>query len=102
MKQLILEDVVESFDYTATNTIDKFLKCNSVMRFSVEFYDKDEKWKLRWFEAKSEGEVIEMVKKKYGKIRGYQKVLYLKHVMFHKGIVKYIYILRICNFGRNE
>ncbi|WP_318582057.1 hypothetical protein [Bacillus paranthracis] len=89
MKQLTLEDVVGSFDYTATSTVDKFLKCNSVMTYSVEFYDKDEKWKLRWFEAKSEGKAIEMAKKKYGKIRGsHQKVLYLKHVTFHKGIIK--------------
>jgi hypothetical protein len=88
MKQLTLEDVVGSFDYTATSTVDKFLKCNSVMTYSVEFYDKDEKWKLRWFEAKSEGKAIEMAKKKHGKIRGHQKVLYLKHVTFHKGIIK--------------
>ncbi|MDW8785417.1 hypothetical protein [Bacillus cereus] len=69
MKQLTLEDVVGSFDYTATNTVDKFLKRNSVMTYSVEFYDKDEKWKLRWFEAKSESEAIEMAKRKYGKIQ---------------------------------
>ncbi|HFK1429008.1 MULTISPECIES: hypothetical protein [Bacillus] len=69
MKQLTLEDVVGSLDYTATNTAEKFLKRNSVMTYSVEFYDKDEKWKLRWFEAKSESEAIEMAKKKYGKIQ---------------------------------
>ncbi|PEY32613.1 hypothetical protein [Bacillus cereus] len=69
MKQLTLEDVVGSFDYTATSTVDKFLMRNSVMTYSVEFYDKDEKWKLRWFEAKSESEAIEMAKKKYGKIQ---------------------------------
>lgn len=45
MKQLTLEDVVGSFDYTATSTADKFLKRNSIMTYSVEFYDKDEKWK---------------------------------------------------------
>ncbi|MCU5684145.1 hypothetical protein OCF64_20265 [Bacillus wiedmannii] len=69
MKQLTLEDVVRSFNYTATSTVDKFLKRNSVMTYSVEFYDKDEKWKLRWFEAKSESEAIEMAKKKYEKIQ---------------------------------
>lgn len=69
MKQLTLEDVVGSFDYTATSTVDKFLKRNSVMTYSVEFYDIDEKWKLCWFEAKSESEAIEMAKKKYGKIQ---------------------------------
>lgn len=69
MKQLTLEDVVGSFDYTATNTAEKFLKRNSVMTYSIEFYDKNEKWKLRWFEAKSESEAIEMAKQKYGKIQ---------------------------------
>ncbi len=39
------------------------------MTYSVEFYDKDEKWKLRWFEAKFERKAIEMAKKKYGKIQ---------------------------------
>ncbi len=67
MKQLTLEDVVGSFDYTATSTVDKFLKCNSVMTYSVDFYDKDEKWKLHWFEAKSEGKAIEMAKKEIRK-----------------------------------
>lgn len=69
MKQLTLEDVVGSFDYSATSTAERFLKSNSVMTYSVEFYDKDEKWKLRWFEAESEGAAIEMAKKKYGKIQ---------------------------------
>jgi mannose/cellobiose epimerase-like protein (N-acyl-D-glucosamine 2-epimerase family) len=69
MKQLTLEDVVGSFDYTATSTAEIFLKRNSVMTYSVEFYDRDEKWKLRWFEAKSEGAAIEMAKRKYGKIQ---------------------------------
>ncbi|PEV57361.1 hypothetical protein CN422_17610 [Bacillus cereus] len=69
MKQLTLEDVVGSFDYTATSTVNKFLKRNRIMTYSVEFYDKDEKWKLRWFEAKFEREAIEMAKKKYGKIQ---------------------------------
>ncbi|MGG5795742.1 hypothetical protein [Bacillus nitratireducens] len=69
MKQLTLDDVVGSFDYTATSTAEKFLKRNSVMTYSIEFYDKDEKWKLRWFEAKSESDAIEMAKKKYGQIQ---------------------------------
>ncbi|RWS37901.1 hypothetical protein EKA14_27740 [Bacillus mycoides] len=69
MKQLTIEDVVGSFDYTATSTAEKFLKRNSVMTYSIEFYDKDEKWKLRWFEAKSESDAIEMAKKEYGKIQ---------------------------------
>ncbi|QEL82334.1 hypothetical protein DN407_27525 (plasmid) [Bacillus sp. JAS24-2] len=69
MKQLTLGDVVGSFDYTTTSTVNKFLKRNSVMTCSVEFYDKDEKWKLRWFDAKSESRAIEMAKKKYRKIQ---------------------------------
>ncbi|WP_336993095.1 hypothetical protein [Bacillus toyonensis] len=68
MKQLTLEGVVGSFNYTETSTVDKFLKRNSAMTYSVEFYEKDEKWKLRRFEAKSESEAIEMAKEKYGKI----------------------------------
>ncbi|MGG3523042.1 hypothetical protein ABES13_26820 [Bacillus pseudomycoides] len=70
MKQLTLEDVVGSFDYRAKSTADKFLQRDtSVMTYSVEFYDKDEKWKLRWFEAKSESEAIGMAKEKYGRIQ---------------------------------
>lgn len=53
MKQLTLEDVVGSFDYSAKSTSERFLQRDtSVMTYSVEFYDKDDKWKLRWFEAK--------------------------------------------------
>ncbi|CAI8880599.1 Phage protein [Bacillus sp. IT-79MI2] len=70
MKQLTLEDVVGSFDYSAKSTSEQFLKRDiSVMTYSVEFYDKDEKWKLRWFEAKSESEAIVMAKAKYGRIQ---------------------------------
>ncbi|EOP60902.1 hypothetical protein QUG02_00325 [Bacillus hominis] len=70
MKQLTLEDVVGSFDYEAKSTSDKFLQCvTSVITYSVEFYDKDDKWKLRWFEAKSESEAVGMAKDKYGRIQ---------------------------------
>ncbi|MEH6933997.1 hypothetical protein [Bacillus sp. JJ783] len=69
MKQLTLEDVVGSFDYAAKSTSERFLQRNSVMTYSIEFYDKDEKWKLRWIEAGSEGEAIGMAKKKYEKIQ---------------------------------
>ncbi|PFZ08414.1 hypothetical protein COL60_16440 [Bacillus pseudomycoides] len=69
MKQLTLEDVVGSFDYRAKSTADKFLqRVTSVMTYSVEFYDVDGKWKLRWFEAKSESEAVGMAKDKYGRI----------------------------------
>ncbi|MEX0134952.1 hypothetical protein MRBLBA71_001489 [Bacillus nitratireducens] len=69
MKQLTLEDVVGSFEYAAKSTSDKFLQCvTSVITYSVEFYDKDDKWKIRWFEAKSESEAVGMAKDKYGRI----------------------------------
>ncbi|MED1535467.1 hypothetical protein [Bacillus pseudomycoides] len=70
MKQLTLEDVVGSFDYSAKSTADRFLQRDtSVITYSIEFYDKDEKWKLRWFEAKSEREAKGMAKEKYGRIQ---------------------------------
>lgn len=70
MKQLTLEDVVGSFDYSAKSTSEKFLQRNtSVITYSVEFYDKEDKWKLRWFEAKSESEAEGMAKDKYGRIQ---------------------------------
>ncbi|AIY72786.1 TPA: hypothetical protein ACLQU7_005221 [Bacillus tropicus] len=69
MKQLTLEDVVGSFDYAAKSTAERFLAKPSVITYSVEFYDKDDKWKLRWFEAKSESEAVGMAKDKYGRIQ---------------------------------
>ncbi|PDZ12297.1 hypothetical protein CN571_20080 [Bacillus pseudomycoides] len=70
MKQLTLEDVVGSFDYSAKSTADRFLQRDtSVITYSVEFYDVDVKWKLRWFEAKSESEAVGMAKDKYGRIQ---------------------------------
>lgn len=70
MKQLTLEDVVGSFDYAAKSTSDKFLQSNtSVITYAIEFYDMDGKWKLRWFEAKSENEAVGMAKDKYGRIQ---------------------------------
>ncbi|MEH7186509.1 hypothetical protein [Bacillus toyonensis] len=70
MKQLTLDDVVGSFDYSAKSTADRFLQsATSVITYSVEFYDKEDKWKLRWFEAKSESEAVGMAKDKYGRIQ---------------------------------
>lgn len=68
MKQLTLEDVVGTFDYKAKSTAEQFLSKPSVITYSVEFYDMDGKWKLRWFEAKSESEAVGMAKDKYGRI----------------------------------
>ncbi|MGG1339726.1 hypothetical protein ABE244_03865 [Bacillus toyonensis] len=70
MKQLSLEDVVGSFDYSAKSTSEKFLQsATSVITYAIEFYDMDGKWKLRWFEAKSESEAVGMAKDKYGRIQ---------------------------------
>ncbi|KMN42297.1 hypothetical protein [Bacillus sp. LK2] len=70
MKQLTLEDVVGSINYEAKSTSDKLLQCvTSVITYSVEFYDKEDRWKLRWFEAKSESEAVGMAKDKYGRIQ---------------------------------
>ncbi|SCN11874.1 hypothetical protein [Bacillus wiedmannii] len=69
MKQLTLEDVVGTFDYKAKSTAERFLAKPSFITYSVEFYDKDDKWKLRWFEAKSESEAVGMAKDKYGRIQ---------------------------------
>lgn len=69
MKQLTLDDVVGSFDYTAKSTAERFLAKPNAITYSIEFYDKDDKWKLRWFEAKSESEAVGMAKDKYGRIQ---------------------------------
>ncbi|PFH75253.1 hypothetical protein [Bacillus nitratireducens] len=70
MKQLTLEDVIGSIEYAAKSTAEKFLQRDtSVITYSVEFYDKDDKWKIRWFEAKSESEAVGMAKDKYGGIQ---------------------------------
>lgn len=70
MKQLTLEDVVGSFDYTATSTAEQFLtKPSAITTYAVDFYDKDLRQKLRWFEAKTKSEAEGMAKKKYGQIQ---------------------------------
>ncbi|PEP56263.1 hypothetical protein [Bacillus pseudomycoides] len=70
MKQLTLEDVVGSFDYAAKSTADRFLAETPVIQtYVVDFFDKDKRQKLRWFEAKTESEAIGMAKEKYGRIQ---------------------------------
>ncbi|PEQ01533.1 hypothetical protein CN587_25245 [Bacillus wiedmannii] len=66
--QLSFDDILGTFDYKAKSTAEQFLAKPSVITYSVEFYDKDDKWKLRWFEAKSESEAVGMAKDKYGLI----------------------------------
>ncbi|PFA75850.1 hypothetical protein [Bacillus cereus] len=70
MKQLTLEDVVGSFDYTAKSTAEKFLaKPQGIPTYAVDFFDKDLRQKLRWFEANTKSEAEGMAKKKYGEIQ---------------------------------
>ncbi|MBP3970026.1 hypothetical protein KAF80_13365 [Bacillus sp. WL1] len=71
MKQLTLEDVVGSFDYTATSTADRFLR-HSVITYEVHFYDEDERQKIDWFDVKTESEAWGAAVKEHGK--GIQKI----------------------------
>ncbi|MEN1938948.1 hypothetical protein AAIE21_26345 [Paenibacillus sp. 102] len=50
MKQLTIDDVVGSFDYTAKSTADKFLKRDTsvITTYEVHFYDKEEKQRIDW------------------------------------------------------
>ncbi|MGI0534977.1 hypothetical protein KFD70_22060 [Bacillus pfraonensis] len=68
--QLSFDDILGTFDYKAKSTAEQFLSKNPVIpTYAVEFYDKDEKQKLRWFEAKTEGEAEGMARDKYGRIQ---------------------------------
>lgn len=70
MKQLTLEDVVGTFDYKAKSTTEQFLaKPQGIPTYAVDFYDKDLRQKLRWFEAKTKSEAEDMARKKYGEIQ---------------------------------
>ncbi|MHC2836256.1 hypothetical protein [Bacillus sp. F9_6S_D1_P_5] len=71
MKQLTLEDVVGSFDYTATSTADRFLQ-HTVITYEVHFYDQDERQKIDWFDVETEDEAWSMTVKEHGK--GIQKI----------------------------
>lgn len=68
--QLSLEDILGPFNCEAKSTADKFLaKPQGIPTYAVDFYDKDLRQKLRWFEAKSESEAVGMAKDKYGRIQ---------------------------------
>ncbi|MGR3776035.1 hypothetical protein ACT1UG_09810 [Bacillus paramycoides] len=71
MKQLTLEDIVGSFDYTATSTAHRFLQHN-VIAYEVHFYDQDERQKIDWFDVKTENEAWGAAVKEHGK--GIQKI----------------------------
>lgn len=64
MEQLSFEDIVGNMDYTAHSTAEKFLSNHSVTpTYAVEFFDRDKKQKLRWFEISTE------VEETYGRIQ---------------------------------
>lgn len=68
--QLSLEDILGPFDCEAKSTADKFLaKTQGIPTYAVDFFDKDLRQKLRWFEAETKSEAEGMAKKKYGKIQ---------------------------------
>ncbi|MDA2440070.1 hypothetical protein PDN50_28175 [Bacillus cereus] len=68
MKQLTLEDVVGSFDYTAKSTAERFLAKSSVITsYEVHFYDQDEKQKMDCFDAKTESEAWDAAIEEHGK-----------------------------------
>lgn len=68
--QLSIEDILGTSDYSAKSTAEQFLAKNPVIpTYAVEFYDKDEKQKIRWFEAETESEAKGMAKDKYGRIQ---------------------------------
>ncbi|MEB4815663.1 hypothetical protein [Bacillus thuringiensis] len=70
MEQLTFEDIVGNMDYTAHSTAAKFLSNHSVTpTYAVEFFDRDKKQKLRWFEVNTEGEAKEKAEEKYGEIQ---------------------------------
>ncbi|MFV1457137.1 hypothetical protein [Bacillus mycoides] len=52
MKQLTIDDVIGSFNYSAISTSEKFLNPS----FEVHFYDKEERQKMDCFDAKTENE----------------------------------------------
>ncbi|MEK4894199.1 hypothetical protein MHH74_29685 [Bacillus sp. FSL M7-0996] len=71
--QLSFEDVIGSFDYTATSTSEQFLRSNShnaiTPTFEVHFYDQDEKQKIDWFETKNEEDAKSDAIAKHGRIQ---------------------------------
>ncbi|EJS62980.1 hypothetical protein ICW_05643 [Bacillus wiedmannii] len=73
MKQLTLEDVVGSFNYTATSTAERFLaKTPVITTYAVEFYDKEDKQRIDWFDVNTESEAWNAAVKEHGK--GIQKI----------------------------
>lgn len=70
VSQLSFDDILGTFDYKAKSTSEQFLaKTQGIPTYTVDFFDKDQRQKLRWFEAKTKSEAEGMAKKKYGQIQ---------------------------------
>lgn len=70
ISQLSFDDILGTFDYKAKSTADKFLaKPQGIPTYAVDFFDKDLRQKLRWFEAETKSEAEGMARKKYGRIQ---------------------------------
>ncbi|MED1304577.1 hypothetical protein BK704_34770 [[Bacillus thuringiensis] serovar konkukian] len=68
--QLSLEDILGPSNCEAKSTSEQFLaKTQGIPTYAVDFYDKDLRQKLRWFEAETKSEAEGMARKKYGKIQ---------------------------------
>ncbi|PFY43873.1 hypothetical protein COI63_17860 [Bacillus toyonensis] len=68
--QLSLEDILGPFNCEAKSTAEQFLaNTPRILTYAVDFFDKDLRQKLRWFEAKTKSEAEGMAKKKYGQIQ---------------------------------
>ncbi|HEY2493060.1 MAG TPA: hypothetical protein VGI33_09135 [Paenibacillus sp.] len=68
--QLSFDDILGTFDYKAKSTSEQFLaKTQGIPTYTVDFFDKDQRQKLRWFEAKTKSEAEGMARKKYGQIQ---------------------------------
>ncbi|MEH7216967.1 hypothetical protein [Bacillus toyonensis] len=68
--QLSFDDILGTFDYKAKSTAEQFLaNTPRILTYAVDFFDKDLRQKLRWFEAKTKSEAEGMAKKKYGQIQ---------------------------------
>lgn len=68
MKQLTIDDVIGSFNYSAISTSKKFLNPS----FEVHFYDKEERQKMDCFDVKTEVEAWNAALEEHG--NGIQKI----------------------------
>lgn len=67
MKQLTIEDVIGSCDYQAKSTVEKFLaKSQRIPTYAVDFFDKNKRQVLDWFEANNELEAEGAAKGRHG------------------------------------